>query len=119
MKGSASGLRLGFEAHPLISTPAYGSMRDMITLDDNYDEENGVGNGLLLLTLAGVTAQGAIYLDGYQMNVLIGNLGGTFLFLRPRNLTGEKPNTRHADLLREGCRNLSGQRAVLFDGTLL
>ncbi|OGD18859.1 MAG: hypothetical protein A2W03_04240 [Candidatus Aminicenantes bacterium RBG_16_63_16] len=92
-------------------------LRKRIILASTVDEENGVGNGLLLLTLAGVKAEGAIYLDGYQMNVLIGNLGGTFLLLRPRSLAGEKLNARHAELLREGCRQLSGRRAGLFDGT--
>ena len=92
-------------------------LRKKIILASTVDEENGVGNGLLLLTLAGVKAEGAIYLDGYQMNVLIGNLGGTFLLLRPQNPAGKKLNARHADLLREGCRKLSGQRAGLFAGT--
>ncbi len=92
-------------------------LRKRIILASTVDEENGVGNGLLLLTLAGIKAEGALYLDGYQMDVLIGNLGGTFLFLRPRNLTGDKLNARHADLLREACRKLSRKRAVLFDGT--
>ena len=76
-----------------------------------------MGNGLLLLTLAGVKAEGAIYLDGYRMNILIGNLGGTFLLLRPRGPAAGRLNARHADRLRGGCRRLSGQRAGLFDGT--
>ena len=92
-------------------------LRKKIILASTVDEENGVGNGLLLLTLAGVQAEGAIYLDGYKMDVLIGNLGGTFLFLRPRDLAGGRLNARHADLLRAGCRKLSGRRAPLFDGT--
>ncbi len=92
-------------------------LRKKIILASTVDEENGVGNGLLLLTLAGVKAEGAIYLDGYQMNVLIGNLGGTFLLLRPRNPAGGGLNAGHADRLREGCRRLSGRRAGLFEGT--
>jgi acetylornithine deacetylase/succinyl-diaminopimelate desuccinylase-like protein len=92
-------------------------LRRKIILASTVDEENGVGNGLLLLTLAGVKAEGAIYLDGYQMNVLIGNLGGTFLLLRPRNPAGARLNAGHADRLREACRKLSGRRADLFDGT--
>lgn len=92
-------------------------LKKRIILASTVDEENGVGNGLLLLTLAGIKAEGALYLDGYQMNVLIGNLGGTFLFLRPRHLTEEKLNARHADLLRVGCQKLSLKRSGLFDGT--
>ncbi len=92
-------------------------LRKRIVLASTVDEENGVGNGLLLLTLAGVKAEGAIYLDGYRMNILIGNLGGTFLLLRPRGPAAGRLNARHADRLRGGCRKLSGQRAGLFDGT--
>ena len=92
-------------------------LKKRIILASTVDEENGVGNGLLLLTLAGIKAEGALYLDGYQMNVLIGNLGGTFLFLRPRHLTEEKLDARHADLLRVGCRELSLKRSGLFDET--
>jgi acetylornithine deacetylase/succinyl-diaminopimelate desuccinylase-like protein len=92
-------------------------LRKRIIFASTIDEENGVGNGLLLLTLAGVKAEGAIYLDGYRMNILIGNLGGTFLLLRPRSPAAGQLNARHADRLREGCRKLSGQRAGLFDGT--
>ena len=92
-------------------------LRKRIILASTVDEENGVGNGLLLLTLAGVKAEGAIYLDGYRMNILIGNLGGTFLLLRPRGPAAGRLNARHADRLRGGCRKLSGQRAGLFEGT--
>ncbi len=92
-------------------------LRKKIILASTVDEENGVGNGLLLLALAGVKAEGAIYLDGYRMNVLIGNLGGTFLVLRPKDPSVKGLDVRHAACLREGCRKLSGQRAVLFDGT--
>jgi acetylornithine deacetylase len=92
-------------------------LKKRVILASTVDEENGVGNGLLLLTLAGIKAQGAIYLDGYQMSVMIGNLGGTFLFLRPRNLTGDTLNARHADQLREGCKKLSLKRSGLFEGT--
>ena len=92
-------------------------LRKRIILASTVDEENGVGNGLLLLTLAGVKAEGAIYLDGYRMNVLIGNLGGTFLLLRPQSAAAGRLNALHADQLREGCRKLSGRRAGLFDAT--
>lgn len=91
-------------------------LRKKVILASTVDEENGVGNGLLLLTLAGVKAEGAIYLDGYQMNILIGNLGGTFLILRPRDHAGEELDARHADRLREECRRLSLERAALFLG---
>ncbi|MFA5864383.1 MAG: M20/M25/M40 family metallo-hydrolase [Phycisphaerae bacterium] len=93
------------------------TLKKRIILASTVDEENGVGNGLLLLALAGIKAEGALYLDGYKMNVLIGNLGGTFLFLRPNHLTGNTLNARHADLLQEGCRKLSLRRVGLFDGT--
>jgi acetylornithine deacetylase/succinyl-diaminopimelate desuccinylase-like protein len=79
------------------------------------DEENGVGNGLLLLMLAGVKAEAALYLDGYNMEILIGCLGGSTLFLRP--VAPLSPDDLAQDLcaLRIGCEQLSRQRSVLFD----
>ena len=92
-------------------------LKKRFILASTVDEENGVGNGLLLLTLAGIKAEGAIYLDGYQMDVHIGNLGGTFLLLRPKEQTTLNP--RHKELLKAASHALSLRRAPLFDSHFL
>lgn len=76
------------------------------------DEENGVGNGLLLLMLAGIRAEAALYLDGCERNVLLGNLGGSSIILRPTN--GARPEA-HRHALVEACARMSARRVSLFD----
>ena len=78
------------------------------------DEEHGVGNGTLLLTLAGVKAEAALYLDGYQGKVLIGNLGGSNLYLRAKGEVTKEEWDRHAKGLESACRQFSLRRGPLF-----
>src|SRR5580700_4958266 len=54
-----------------------------IIFASTIDEENGVGNGALLLHLRGVKAEAALYLDGINMEVNIGCCGGSNLYLEP------------------------------------
>lgn len=79
------------------------------------DEENGVGNGLLLPMLAGIRAGAALYLDGGQMQVTIGNPGGSNLYLRPVPGAGPRLMDRHAALLADACAAESRARVPLFD----
>ena len=83
------------------------------------DEENGVGNGTLLLMLAGIKAEAALYLDGNNMFLCLGNLGGSSYYLRPRSFIDSDTYSRHADLLRNACKQMSLRRASLFDQPLL
>jgi len=82
------------------------------------DEESGVGNGALLLHLAGIRAQAALYLDGYSMHVLLGNLGGSSIDLRPKTPIADGTLRQHARALNTGCETLSLSRQALFDGSL-
>lgn len=79
------------------------------------DEEHGVGNGMLLPALAGIKAEGGLYLDGYRMEILIGNLGGSHLYLRPLGKDTITAMARHYELLKTGCEQLSARRSALFD----
>lgn len=79
------------------------------------DEENGVGNGLLLLMLAGIRAEAAFYLDGRQMDVCIGNCGGSNLYLRPKADVVPSDLLRDAGRLEQACLKLSRERAPLFE----
>jgi acetylornithine deacetylase/succinyl-diaminopimelate desuccinylase-like protein len=83
------------------------------------DEENGVANGLLLLHLAGIKAEAALYLDGHDLEILLGHLGGSVFFLWPNPVLDEAVCTRCAQDLGAACRALSTQRASLFDRNLL
>lgn len=79
------------------------------------DEENGVGNGLILLMLAGIRAEAALYLDGCQKEVAIGNCGGSNLYLRPLSKIDPERFNNHADLLENACKKTSRERIPLFD----
>ncbi len=78
------------------------------------DEENGVGNGTLLLGLGlgGVKVEEAMYLDGYGMKVLIGNLGGSNLYLRPKV---SMDLSYHGKVLGKMCVEFGKERARLFN----
>jgi len=78
------------------------------------DEENGVGNGLLLLMLAGIRAEAAFYLDGRQMDVCIGNCGGSNLYLRPKAVVAPAEFQCDADRLEQVGLQLSREREPLF-----
>jgi len=79
------------------------------------DEESGVGNGTLLLTLAGIEAEAALYLDGGQLDVCVGNLGGSNLRLEPGKGVSKDDMKRHARLLDDVCREMSRRRASMFE----
>ncbi len=79
------------------------------------DEENGVGNGLLLLMLANLKAESALYLDGGEMDICIGNMGGSNLRLQPKSAVESGTFIRHARLLETACREISRQRRELFN----
>ncbi len=89
------------------------SLRKKVIFASTIDEENGVGNGTLLLglRLKNVQVQEALYLDGLGMQVLIGNLGGSNLYLRPKNST---VLSRHSKLLSDMCTKFSKDRSSLF-----
>jgi len=94
---------------------ATGPVRKRIVFASTIDEENGVGNGLLLLMLAGVKADAALYLDGRAMRPCIGNCGGSNLYLRPNAPMPEETFQRHASALRAAARELSRRRERLFE----
>ena len=79
------------------------------------DEENGVGNGLLLLMLSGIRAEAAFYLDGCQKQVTIGNPGGSNLYLRPVSKIDAERFNNHANLLQNACEKAGCDRLPLFD----
>ncbi len=79
------------------------------------DEENGVGNGMLLLHLAGIKAEAALYLDSRCMAINVGCLGGSNLYLRPKEPLSKEQFARDVRLLTNACETLSGKRAILFE----
>jgi succinyl-diaminopimelate desuccinylase len=91
------------------------ALQKRIVFVSTIDEENGVGNGMLLLMLAGVTAEMGLYLDGQQMHVLRGGLGGSNLYLRPRRAFTTAERDAHVAALRVAAEKASRERARLFD----
>lgn len=79
------------------------------------DEENGVCNGMLLLMLAGVKAQSALYLDGQLMQICRGNLGGSNLYLHPSEDLSETQRQADIEALKKASAEWSRQRSALFD----
>lgn len=79
------------------------------------DEEHGVGNGTLLLALSGVHAESALYLDGHELKICIGNLGGSNFALVPQVPIAEEERCRRQELLGELCVRMSQERSILFD----
>ncbi|MCX5660874.1 MAG: M20/M25/M40 family metallo-hydrolase [Planctomycetota bacterium] len=89
-------------------------LKKRIIFASTIDEEHGVGNGLLLLALAGVTAEAGIYLDGMDMSVFIGNSGGSNLYLRPKRPIDPALFERDAHRLAAACAALSVEREKVF-----
>lgn len=89
--------------------------RKRLLFATTVDEENGVGNGMLLLHLAGVRADAALYLDGHLMEVDAGNLGGSNLYLRPKSAIPADVLDRHQRLLTDAVKAMSKRRSPLFD----
>jgi acetylornithine deacetylase/succinyl-diaminopimelate desuccinylase-like protein len=79
------------------------------------DEENGVCNGPLLLWLAGVKADAALYLDGGGLRPLVGTCGGSTVFLRPDPPLGDAELKRDLATLKAAATELSQTRATKFD----
>lgn len=90
-------------------------LRKKLIFASTIDEENGVGNGLLLLHLAEIKAEAALYLDTRGMSINIGCLGGSNLYLRPTEPCSKEDLARDMDQLAAACNGLSKQRARLFD----
>lgn len=99
-------------------TAAWTPLRKRLIFASTVDEESGVGNGALLLTLAGVQAESALYLDGADQHICIGNLGGSNLYLRPRAALSPSALADHAARLQTVSEALSRQRAPLYEGSL-
>lgn len=95
------------------------TLKKKLIFASTIDEENGVGNGTLLLTLAGIKAEAALYLDGVNMDLCLGNLGGSFFFLRPCQPLADAVMADHAQRLRQGCAAMSRRRIGLFEHPLL
>lgn len=91
------------------------ALRRRVIFASTIDEENGVGNGLLLLHLAGVRAEAALYLDGPDNHVLIGQLGGSSIRLTPRKSLDDQTFDAHARALEAACIRMSRSREHLFD----
>jgi len=79
------------------------------------DEENGVSNGLLLLTLAGIKGESVFYLDGCESKITIGNPGGSNLYIRPVKDIPSEVFDLHERLLNEECKKESKKRIDLFN----
>lgn len=94
-------------------------LRKRLIFATTIDEEHGVGNGLLLLALAGIKAQAALYLDGMDTDFLLGHLGGSHFTLRPRASLGDADIAAHTAALDAACREISAPRAALFEEPLL
>jgi acetylornithine deacetylase/succinyl-diaminopimelate desuccinylase-like protein len=90
-------------------------LRKKLIFASTIDEENGVGNGALLLLLAGVNAEAALYLDGCGMEIDVGCLGGSNLYLRPKDSISQVSVASDVALLTEACKAFSGRRAPLFE----
>jgi len=59
-----------------------------IYLASTMDEENGCGNGMIILTERGYRPDSALYLDGYEDIVLITNSGGGDFFIEIKGKRG-------------------------------
>ena len=96
--------------------PEFGrTLKKKLIFASTIDEENGVGNGTLMLHLAGIEAQAAFYLDGVGMEISIGCLGGSNLYLRPHRACSPEDLSSDLSLLTEACEAFSKRRSVLFE----
>ena len=94
----------------------YGDIPKRLIFASTIDEEHGVGNGLLLLMLKGIKGEAALYLDGAQMDICIGNLGGSILYLRPKDTFSDELFESHFEKIKQMCMDESKRRSVKFDG---
>ncbi|HXM94889.1 MAG TPA: M20/M25/M40 family metallo-hydrolase [Candidatus Dormibacteraeota bacterium] len=89
--------------------------RKKLIFASTIDEENGVGNGTLLLHLSGVRAEAALYLDGANMEINVGCLGGSNLYLDPIKTLSPERILRDFTSLTDACKTFSRQRIPLFN----
>lgn len=90
-------------------------LRRRLTLVSTMDEENGVGNGMLILMLAGIRAQAALYLDHLYGQIGIGTMGGSALRLMSKVTALLSHKKDHAKRLGRFCQEMSVNRARLFE----
>ena len=90
------------------------TLNKRLVFASTIDEENGVGNGTLLLSLMNLNVDGAFYLDASGHRVFVGNCGGSTLYLHS-DITDEALKTRHFDKLTTACAAVSHQRSSLYD----
>ena len=90
------------------------ALRKRIIFASTIDEENGVGNGALLLHLRGVQAEAALYLDGANMEINIGCLGGSNFYLDPIETLSIERISSDVACLADACSTFSKQRMPLF-----
>ena len=81
----------------------------------SMDEENGIGNGTLLMHMAGIKADQALYLDGTNMTLTIGHMGGSYLHLRAKTAIAKAAMARHKEIVEAACRDMSSRREPLYD----
>ena len=74
---------------------------------------------MLLVMLAGIRAEAALYLDGLEANVSVGNLGGSNLYLYPKQAIDKAIRDRHIAKLQRLCEVMSKERQSLFDRPFL
>ncbi|HVF09726.1 MAG TPA: hypothetical protein VNA16_02935 [Abditibacteriaceae bacterium] len=74
---------------------------------------------MLLLTLAGVQAEAALYLDGGDGHILLGNLGGSTFYLQAQADLSDEELAPDARVLEESRRQKSRAREPLFDRPFL
>ena len=91
------------------------SFKRRVIFASTIDEENGVGNGLLMLMLAGIKAEAALYLDGTDGYINIGNMGGSFIYLKPIRAIDKEKLSHHALQLEKACQKMNKNRKLLFD----
>jgi len=78
------------------------------------DEESGVSNGMLILQLHGIRAEAALYLDGCDLDVCVGNLGGSVFFLHPSAAVSADELKSDHRALATACEQESERRSPLF-----
>ena len=88
--------------------------RRRLILASTVDEESGVGNGVLLLMLAGIEAEASLYLDGGDFEIAVGNMGGSNLYLTPKDPLDAETWRRHGQALTDLVRRVSAERAPRF-----
>jgi len=98
------------------SVAAAGATLDRrLVFASTIDEEHGVGNGMLLLMLAGIKAEACLYLDGGEGQIGIGLLGGSNLLLRPRGAVSEERLAQDLASLTAAAAEMSASRVPLFE----